>query len=169
MTYPNMRAGLVMIAPSISAEHEPPNWWRMILNFPLFRWFTPPALKACNQEIIPLKKELALMEEGWQSVMTPTTIVQGMADKLVPMGNATFAKNAMSKNPNVKVIMLENENHFILWTRRDLIQKELLKMLKLMGCVMAQSDDNKFKKQLSITLLFLVYVAVLAYLSNFLV
>jgi len=34
---------------------------------------------------------------------------------------------------------------------------------------MAQSETNKFKKQLSIMLLFLVYVAVLAYLFNFLV
>ncbi len=69
------------------------------------------------------------MEKGWPSITTPTTIIQGMDDKLVPMGNATFAKNAMRNNPNVTVIMLENENHFILWTKKDLIKKELLKML----------------------------------------
>ncbi len=129
MSFPELVDGMVMVAPSISPQHEPSNWWRIIIDLPPFRWFTPPALRACNQEIIPLKRELQQMEKGWPSITTPTTIIQGMDDKLVPMGNATFAKNAMQNNPKVTVIMLENENHFILWTKKDLIKKELLKML----------------------------------------
>ena len=129
MSYPELINGLIMVAPSISPAHEPSNWWRKIVDFPIFRWFTPPALKTCNQEIIPLKKELELIEEKWLNVMTPITIIQGMEDKLVPKENAAFAKNAMPKNPDVKVVMLENENHFVLWTKKELIKKELIAML----------------------------------------
>lgn len=42
-------------------------------------------------------------------------------------------------------------------------------MLKIFWGVMARPDDQKFKKQLSVALLFVVYVAVLAYLSNYIV
>lgn len=42
-------------------------------------------------------------------------------------------------------------------------------MLRELRGVMAQPEDNRFKKQLSVTLLLVVYVGVLAYLSNFLV
>lgn len=129
MSYPEYIRGMVMVAPSISAEHEPSNGWRKVVNFPIFRWFTPPALKACNQEIIPLKRELKKIESAWSSVMSPITIVQGTQDKLVPMGNATYAQRAMAQNPNVKVVMLENENHFILWTKKTLIRDEIIRLL----------------------------------------
>gem|GEM_PF-5606467 len=42
-------------------------------------------------------------------------------------------------------------------------------MLREVRGFMVQPEDNKFKKQLSVTLLFIVYVGVLAYLSNFIV
>jgi hypothetical protein len=45
----------------------------------------------------------------------------------------------------------------------------MLTMLDGKGGTMAQQEENKFKKQLSVSLLALVYVAVLAYLSNYIV
>ena len=128
MTYPTLVKGQIFIAPSISPEHEPPNGWRKAANFPLLRWFTPPALKACNQEIIPLKDELLQMEQDWSKIMSPTTIIQGTLDKLVPMENATWGKKAMPQNPYVKLVLLEKENHFILWTRSEVVKREIISL-----------------------------------------
>ncbi len=130
MDYPELVDGLVMVAPSISPDLEPSNRWRRVLDFPLIRWFTPSALRVCNQEIIPLKKELDQMMNSWEDVMIPVTIVQGEMDALVPMGNAFFAESMMDKNPNVKTTIIEGGNHFILWSEIPLIKNEILEVIK---------------------------------------
>ncbi len=130
MEFPELVDGLVMIAPSISPDDEPSNTWRKTLDFPLIRWFTPPALRVCNQEIIPLKVELEMMMSSWKNIMVPFTIVQGAEDKLVPPENAFFAKTMLDKNPNVKVNMIDGGDHFILWSEIPLIKSEIILMLK---------------------------------------
>jgi pimeloyl-ACP methyl ester carboxylesterase len=131
--FPGLVDGMVMIAPSISPELEPSNGWRKVLNFPLICWITPPALRVCNQEIIPLKAELELMMDGWKNIMIPLTVVQGEEDDLVPMENAFFAKSMMENNPSVKTTMLKGKDHFILWSEISLIGKEILEVIKMIG------------------------------------
>lgn len=131
MDFPEYVDGLVMVAPSISPVLEPSNRLRKVLDFPLIRWFTPPALRVCNQEIIPLKEELDLMMNDWKDIMVPVTVVQGMADNLVPMGNANFAKSIMDQNPNVKTKMIEGGNHFILWSEVPIVREEILRVLAM--------------------------------------
>ena len=131
--FPNLVDGMVMVAPSISPELEPSNGWRKVLNFPLICWITPPALRVCNQEIIPLKAELELMMDGWKNIMIPLTVVQGEEDDLVPMENAFFAKSMMENNPSVKTTMLKGKDHFILWSEISLIGNEILEVIKMIG------------------------------------
>lgn len=127
--FPKLVDGMVMVAPSISPALEPSNGWRKVLNFRLIRWFTPAALRVCNQEIIPLKAELELMMEGWKDIMIPLTVVQGENDDLVPMGNAFFAKDMMTRNLQVKTNIIKGGDHFILWSEVPLIKKEILNMM----------------------------------------
>ncbi len=129
MDYPHLVNGMVLVAPSISAALEPPNWWRKVLDFPLFRWFTPTAFRVCNQEIIPLKEELLVMENRWKDITCPVSIIQGSADNLVPKENAQFAKENLINSINVQVKMIEGGNHFILWSEIPLIRDTILEML----------------------------------------
>ena len=92
MDFPHLIDASLLIAPSISPEHEPSNNWRKILNWKIFQWLTPPAMRVCNQEIIPLKEELEKSMEGWENIKTPVTVIQGENDRLVPKGNADFAE-----------------------------------------------------------------------------
>ncbi|MDH3651119.1 MAG: alpha/beta hydrolase [Saprospiraceae bacterium] len=129
MEFGNLIKGLVLIAPSISPKHEPSASWRKIVDLPPFRWLTPPALRACNQEILPLREELEQMITSWSNINIPVTVIQGSEDKLVPMENALFAEKMLQNSPSVKVIMLEGENHFILWSRTNLIKDEIAELL----------------------------------------
>lgn len=129
MDFPELVDGMLMVAPSISPELEPSNTWRKVLDFPFIRWLTPDGLRVCNQEIIPLKNELETIVEGWKNIQLPITVVQGEADKLVPKENAFFAKTAMP-NSKVKISMVKDGNHFILWSETELIKKELLRLLE---------------------------------------
>ena len=132
MDFPELVDGMIMVAPSISPELEPSNGWRKVLDFPLIRWFTPGALRVCNQEIIPLKEELNLMMSGWKNIVIPVTVIQGEEDPLVPMGNALFAASMLDHNPDFKTIMIKGGDHFILWSETTLIKKEINRMLESM-------------------------------------
>ncbi len=130
MDFPGLVDGMVMVAPSISPDLEPSNTWRKAIDFPLIRWFTPAGLRVCNQEIIPLKKELKSMMGNWKNIEIPVTIVQGEEDALVPKENAYFAKSMMPANLKVKTSMVKGGNHFILWSEDSLVKKEILEVLE---------------------------------------
>ena len=130
MDYPNLVDGLILVAPSISPALEPSNSWRIVLDYPPFRWLTPTAFRVCNQEIIPLKSELLEMENRWETITCPVTIIQGTVDPLVPKGNADFAKERLVNSSNVQLKMVEEGNHFILWSEIPLIRNAILEMLE---------------------------------------
>ena len=129
LDYPHLVNGMILIAPSISPDLEPSIWWRKIFDFPFFRWFMPTAFRVCNQEIIPLKKELIAMENRWKNITCPVSIIQGSADYLVPAGNAHFAKEKLVNSSKVQIKVIEGGNHFILWSEIPLIRNTILEML----------------------------------------
>ena len=130
MDFPELIDASLLIAPSISPEHEPSNDWRKIVNWKIFQWLTPPALRVCNQEIIPLKRELEQSMEGWKNIKTPVTIIQGEDDKLVPKENADFAKKMLINSSEVDIQIVEKGNHFILWSETEMVKNAILDLLK---------------------------------------
>jgi len=122
--------GLVMVAPSVSPKLEPPVWWRKMLDFPIVRFFLPPAFRVCNQEIIPLEGELEKIESGWKNLKMPITIIHGEEDDLVPVGNSDFVETMAINSTAVKINKIEGGNHFILWSEIPLIKKEIFELSK---------------------------------------
>lgn len=129
MDFPKLVTGLVLVAPAVSPKLEPNNWWRKVLDWRFFRWFTPTALRVCNQEIIPLKKELLNMEDQWGNITCPVTVIQGTKDKLVPIGNAFYAEEMLKNSSAVKIKLIEEGNHFILWSETAIIKRSILDIM----------------------------------------
>ncbi len=127
--FPDLIDGMVLIAASIDPELEPAIWWRKLLNVPPIRWLVPKALRVCNQEILPLKEELELMMPVWESIQERTVVIHGESDKLVPAGNAGFARRMLVNSPQVEVQMIEDGNHFILWGEIEKITQAILSLL----------------------------------------
>jgi len=127
--YSALIAGIVLVAPSIDPELEPPTWWRSILNIWGIRWLVPKALRVCNQEILPLESELKAMLPGWKKIKAKSIIIQGEKDKLVPPGNADFAKKMLTESEDVEIMMIEGGNHFILWSEIELVTQAILRLL----------------------------------------
>ncbi len=130
MDFPELIDATLLIAPSISPELEPSTGWRKIADWKIIQSMTPPALRVCNQEIIPLKTELEILKEGWENLEIPVTVIQGEKDKLVPKGNADFAKKMLTNSPSVDMKMIANGNHFILWTETEVIKNAILELIK---------------------------------------
>lgn len=130
MLYPELVDGLILVAPSIDPELEPDEtWFRLPLHTPFLRWVLPVSLRMTNDEIYFLKDELELMLPDWSKINIPVTVIQGMEDELVPPGNADFAKEQLS-NAKVKVVLIEDMNHFVPWSNPELIEDAIKEQLE---------------------------------------
>jgi len=128
MDYPDEVGGLVLVAPSIDPDLEKFEWYRHVGNVFPFRQWLPAELDVSNQEILPLKGELQRMMPLWRSIRVPVTVIQGDADPLVSPDNAPFAKRMLVSAP-VLIQMVPKMNHFIPWSRPDLIRDAILHQL----------------------------------------
>ena len=128
MDYPDLINGLVMVAPSIDPELEPNEWFRGPLATPFLKWMLPRSLRASNDEIYKLKPELEEMLHLWPRIRANTIIIQGKKDTLVPKQNADFAQRMMVNAP-LKVVMVDDMNHFVPWTHPQLIRGAILELL----------------------------------------
>jgi pimeloyl-ACP methyl ester carboxylesterase len=132
MDYPDLVDGLIIVAGSIDPELEPnERWFRVPLATPFFSWLMPLSFRASNDEILETKKELELMLPLWKNIKCPVIVLQGAKDKLVPPGNADFAKRMLINAP-VTVLLREDVNHFIPWTHPEMIQQAILQLLDQM-------------------------------------
>ncbi len=130
MDYPELVEGLVIVAGSLAPELEPREWWRAPLDWPPLRWLIPPALCVSNEEIAALYDELRAMEPLWPRVQCPITVIQGEKDRLVPPGNAAYVQRMATHSPRVQVRLLPDGNHFIFWTRYQLVRQSVLELLE---------------------------------------
>ncbi len=133
MDFPELVGGLVIVAGSIDPELEPEYWWQKPLDWRAIRWMVPPAFRVSNQEILPLKNELEQMLPLWDNIVCPVTVIQGMEDNLVDAGNAAFAGKMLVNSSHVVIDTIQNDGHFIMWTRQERIVGKIVEMIDLVG------------------------------------
>ncbi|MFY0643988.1 MAG: alpha/beta hydrolase [Bacteroidia bacterium] len=118
--------GLMLVAASVSPELEPKEKWRKPMNWKIIRWLIPRSFRVSNQEILPAKDELEVMEPLWTNITSQVCIIQGEKDKLVPAGNADYAEKMLVNASKLKVMKFEKFNHFIPFTEPEIMIEELL-------------------------------------------
>lgn len=125
---PELVRGLVLVAPSVDPALEEVKWFQIPAQWTLVRRIIPPELDVCNREILPLKPQLAAMEDRWNEIGVPTVVIQGLEDTLVPPGNADFLEARLPK-PFV-IRRVPGLNHFVPWERPDMIRAAILELSK---------------------------------------
>ena len=128
--HPELTAGLVVVAGSVDPELEPSTWWKVPFNWPVLRWLVPSALRISNREILPLRSELEKMKPDWNKLTCPVIVYQGTSDNLVPAGNGDFLEKMAINSDTLQVNMLENDNHFILWSKEQMIANGIIELLE---------------------------------------
>ena len=131
MRHPANIAGLAIIAGSISPELEPPAGWRKWIDIPLLKDLWPVSLRVSNEELMPLKHDLIMIEDDWDRIHVPVSLIQGTKDVLVPFQNLEYAKEKLTQSDTVRTLIFEGENHFIPWTKKPEIVNELVELMKL--------------------------------------
>ncbi len=126
MDYPKHTQGVIFVAASVDPKLEETKWFQVPVHYKVFSWILPDMLYSSNEEIIALKNELKLMENDWDKIQIPVSIIQGTEDRLVPYENAEYLKTKLS-NAVVQIIV-KDINHFIPWEHPDLIEKEIFRI-----------------------------------------
>ena len=139
MDHPRHIGGICLIAGSVSPDLEPKAAWRRWIDLPLVRQILPISMRVSNEELIPLKQDLVMIEDDWRKIKMPVSLIQGKKDVLVPFANLAYAKEKLTQSDTVLVKIFEEENHFILWTRRGVVVEEMLKLM--------QSTSNNTRDQ----------------------
>lgn len=126
--YPEKVGGLVLVAPSIAPDLEKLRWYNHAASWWGFKWALPRPIKHSNEEILPLKDELERLEKEVHHLEIPVVVIQGEKDFLVPHKNADYVQETFT-NADVEIQKYPDLNHFIPWTRPDLIEKALFTLL----------------------------------------
>lgn len=124
--FPGSVHGLVLLAASVSPAEERPEHWRAALRvFPLC-YFVPGAFRPSNTEIWMFKKDVLTLPNDLRRVRCPVIIMQGMDDKMVPPGNASFAQEKLINAQDVQLYLLKEADHFFVWDRYHEVKVKLM-------------------------------------------
>lgn len=127
--FPGAVAALVLVAPSISPGLESPRWYNRLADWPPVRALLPRPLRHSNDEIMPLRGELEALEPALRELALPVVVIQGGKDRLVPPANADYVEDVMTR-ARVDVRRYPELNHFIPWTRPELIRQAVVDLDK---------------------------------------
>lgn len=128
--YPGRVAGLVIAAGALDPGAERTNpiqyvgeWWGV-------RSLIPRSLRNANRELMPLKGELERLAPRLDRIRTPIVIIHGTRDTHVPIGNVAYMQAHLVHARPMRTIILPGENHFLPWTRRDLIARAVVALAR---------------------------------------
>lgn len=130
MDYPDLVDGIVIVAGSVDPDLEPHEPFRKYLKWPVISWMIPRAFLTSNIEIMALKGELIKLLPFWSDIKCPVIFLQGTKDNLVNPGNAQFADSMLVNSDYVELRMEKGGNHFVPFTRPQLIVNALITMLE---------------------------------------
>lgn len=125
---PDLYDGLIMISGSVDAMLEKPEKWRPLIFKTPLNLLVPGAFKPSNVELWYLKKDLVDLKARFTEITQPVYFIHGMKDTWVPPGNVDYAVNLLINSSRVDTLMIADGNHFIPWTKYQLIRDVLLRI-----------------------------------------
>lgn len=130
LQHPRHISGICIISGSVIYELEPRAQWRKWIDLPFIRPLLPVSLKVSNQELMPLRGELRMIDDDYDKITTRVSLIHGTKDRLVPFDNLEKAKEKLVNASIVRKLIFEEENHFIPWTQQQQIVKEIIALME---------------------------------------
>ncbi len=127
---PNAYENLVILSGALDPNAEKPEKWRKPLTWIPLKYLVPGALKPSNDELWMLKEDLIQLQPRLEELSQRTLIIHGKEDKLVPYQNVPFMEKSFTNADSLKVISIEKENHFIVWSQERLVKDALLEWVR---------------------------------------
>lgn len=119
----------VMLAPAIDPENEKFFKITYFAKWKLTKWMVPGAFAIAGDEKFSHVNELIKIKEDWVNIGIPVTHMHGNKDVIVPFENLNFSKTSFNQE-YLDTIVLDEENHFIPWSKYDFIKDKLLEIIE---------------------------------------
>jgi len=126
--FPDRVGGLVIAAGSLDPDLEVVYTIQRVGDFGLVSWLLPRVLRNSNRELIPLENELRQLKPMLAGIESPTIIVHGDRDALVPVENVPFMQSNFPEDVLVETVMLEGANHFLPWRQEPALRNAIRKL-----------------------------------------
>ncbi len=129
--HPGRVGGLVILAGALDPGLERVLGIQRVGRVPPFVWMLPSALRNSNEELIPLRGELAALAPRLGEIRCPVVIIHGTEDALVPYANVGYMRRVFPGEP--RVITIDGANHFIPWKYEGVIRVAIEELAASLG------------------------------------
>lgn len=120
----------VLIAGGFNPNRKILRWYNHVASSWPLRSLLPKSLINSNKEMIDLKKQLQGLEKKIKLVKTPTLIVHGLKDRIVPHADSVWLhKKLKTSGVEVSLKTYDSAGHFIIWKQQEKIKADLLNLL----------------------------------------
>lgn len=125
---PEEFAGIMIISGSVDPALEPKERWRFLMEkFPL-NYMLPGSFRPSNTELLYFKKDVVSLSKEFEKIKCPVYLVHGDKDTWVPIGNVSYATRKLVHAAKIETLILHGGDHFIPWTKKKEITRELIRM-----------------------------------------
>lgn len=121
--------GALLLAPAIDPDYEKYYWIGNFAKWKLTKWIIPTALVVSADEKYTHEEDMRTLINEWQNIDVPIVNLQGDKDMLVPYENLKFCEDHFSPEYFTGKT-IKDENHFIPWTKKELVIEEILNFLE---------------------------------------
>ena len=126
MMFPDKVTDLVLIASPLDPRLQTESWFQYVANWPPITRLLPEEIVVFNREYLGLEQALTEMQPLWPKVTQRVSLLLGEQDEEVPIETADFAKRVLTQARSLNIVRVPNMNHFIAWTRSDVVKAEIL-------------------------------------------
>ncbi len=119
---------IILIAPAVYGKVEPMPFLLNIYKWRFTRWTVPHVWKQAAKEKMSHREDLSKFEDHWNQNKNQILSIHGNTDWIVPYENSLFLQRQFP-GKQFKLITVDDAGHELVWSHKELIKKELLKLL----------------------------------------
>lgn len=131
MDFPDLVDGLLLQSASLMPGREKTYLFSHITKHWLLNWLLPGSIHVANAEKLSHKMQLDSMAGLWDRIKSAAIILHGDSDGLIYPENAFYAYEQMKNAAFLEIKMLKGRKHDLLWTKRQLLEESLEKLLQI--------------------------------------
>ncbi len=129
---PGKIAGVVLIGGCLSPAEEHPLGIQYFGDWPIIRDLIPEPVRATNEELLNLKRDLVQLDTKLQAFSCPLLMLHGTADDQVPVINVSYTEarfQALRKGALFCSKIIPDYNHFMMWEHPTVVNPTILSFI----------------------------------------